>query len=228
MVLEETHESPLDCKKSNQSVPKWNHFWIFIGGTEAEAEAPILWPPDVKNWLTGKDPDVGKDWRQKEKETTEDLMVGWHHWLDGHEFEQVLGVDDRPGTLGCCSPWGQKTSDMTELLNWTEVFISVLITTLWNRCHCLHFGNTKLKFRRLRWLFQGYRIRKCQNWDLNLVSTLVLEKEMTIHSRTLAWKIPWMEEPDSYSPWGHKESNTTEWLHFTSLHFYTLNNVFIL
>ena len=87
VVLEKTLESPLDCKDIQADHPKGNQSWIFIGRTDAEAEAPVLWPPDAKNWLTGKDPDAGKDWRQEEKGTTEDEMVGWHHLLDGHEFE---------------------------------------------------------------------------------------------------------------------------------------------
>ena len=87
VVLEKTLESPLDWKEISPVHPKGNQSWIFIGGTDAEAETPILWPPDVKNWLIGKDPDAGKDCRQEEKETTEDKMVGWHHWLDEHEFE---------------------------------------------------------------------------------------------------------------------------------------------
>ena len=85
--------------------PKGNQSWIFIGRTAAEAEAPMLCPPDSKNWLTGKDPDAGKDWRQ-EKRTTDNEMVGWHRWLDGHEFEQVPGVCDGQGGLVCCSSWG--------------------------------------------------------------------------------------------------------------------------
>ena len=93
---------------------------IFIGRTDAEAEAPILQPPDLKNWLIGKDPDAEKDWRQEEKGTTEDEMVGWNHWLDGHEFKQAPGVGNGQGGLVCCSPWGCKESDMTEQLNWTE------------------------------------------------------------------------------------------------------------
>ena len=106
--------------QGDQSVhSKRNQSWIFIGRTEAEAEAPILWPPDVKNWLIWKDPDAGKDWRQ-EKGMTEDEMFGWRHWLDGHEFEQALGVGDRQGSLACSSPWGRKESDTTERLNWTE------------------------------------------------------------------------------------------------------------
>ena len=92
MVLEKTLESPLDCKEVKPVHPKGNQSWIFIGRTDAEAEAPILWPPDVKNRLIGKDPDTGKDWRW-EKGTTEDEMVGWHHRLNGHEFEQTLGDD---------------------------------------------------------------------------------------------------------------------------------------
>ena len=87
----------------------------------AEAEAPILWPHDVKNWLTGKDPDAGKKWRQQEEATREDEMVGWHHHVDGHEFEQALGAGDGQGSLACCSPWACKESDMTERLNWTEL-----------------------------------------------------------------------------------------------------------
>ena len=87
LVLEKIPESPLNSKEIKPVNPKGNQSWIFIGRTDAEAEAPILWPPDTKGWLIGKDPDAGKDWRQEEKGTTEDEMVGWHHWLDGHEFE---------------------------------------------------------------------------------------------------------------------------------------------
>ena len=120
VVLEKTLESPLDCKEIKPVNPKGNQFWIFIRGTDAEAETPILWPPDTKNWLTGKDPDAGKDWRQEEKGTTEDEMVASHHQLYGHEFEQAPGVGDGQGNLACCSPWGLKESDTTEL-NWTEL-----------------------------------------------------------------------------------------------------------
>ena len=127
MVLEKTLESPLDYKEIQPVNPKGNQSWIFIGRTDAEAEAPILWPPDMKNWLTGKDPDAGKDWRWEEKGTTEDEMVGWHHWFDGHEFKQAPGVGDGQGSLACCSPWGFKESEMTERLNWTELnWVSLL------------------------------------------------------------------------------------------------------
>ena len=100
--------------------PKGNQSRIFIGRTDAEAETPILWPPNVKSWLLWKDPDSRKDWRWEETGTTEDEMAGWCHWLDGHEFKQALGVGDSQGSLACCSPWGYKESDMTEQLNWTE------------------------------------------------------------------------------------------------------------
>ena len=120
VVLEKILESPLDCKEIKPVNLTENQSWIFVGRTDAEAETPILWPPDVKNWLIWKDPDAGKDWRQKEKGMTEDEMVGWYHWLDGHEFEQALGVGDGQGSLECCSPWGLKESDTTERLDWTE------------------------------------------------------------------------------------------------------------
>ena len=114
-------ESPLDCKEIQPVHPKGNESWIFTGRTDAEAETPILWPPDVKNWLIGKDPDAGKDWRQEEKGMTEDEMVGWHHRLHGHEFEEAPVVGDGQGSLACCSPWGHKDLDMTEWLNWTNI-----------------------------------------------------------------------------------------------------------
>ena len=118
VVLEKTLESPLDCKEIQLIHPKGNQSWMFIGRTDAEAEAPILWPLDVKNWLIGKDPDTGKDWRWEEKGMTEDDMVVWHHWLDGHEFEQALRVGDEHGSLACCTPWGHKESDMGH--NWVN------------------------------------------------------------------------------------------------------------
>ena len=120
VVLEKTLESSLDCKEIQPVNPKGNESWIFIGRTDAEAETPILWPPDAKNWLIGKDPDAGKDWRQEEKGTTEDGMVGWHYRLNGHEFEQSPGVRDGQGSQACCSPWGCKKLDTTEQLNWWE------------------------------------------------------------------------------------------------------------
>ena len=121
VVLEKTLERTLDCKEIKPVHPKGNQPWIFIGRTDTEAETPILWPPDVKSWLIWRDPDAGKDWRQEEKGTTEDKTVGWHHWLEGHEFEQAPGVGDGQGSLVCCSPWGHKELDMTERMNWTPL-----------------------------------------------------------------------------------------------------------
>ena len=119
VVLEKTTESPLDCKEIQPVNPKGNQSWIFIGRTDAEAENPIPCPLDAKNQLIGKDSDPGKD-RRQEKGTTQDEMVGWHHGLNGHKFEQALGVGDGQGSLEFCSPWGRKESDTTEWLNWTE------------------------------------------------------------------------------------------------------------
>ena len=121
VVLEKTLENPLDCNEIQPVHPKRNQAWVFIGRTDVEAEAPIFWLPDVKNELIGKDPDAGKDWRQEERVTTEDEMVGWHHWLNGHEFEWTPGVGDGQGGLACCGSWGRKESDTTEWLNRTEL-----------------------------------------------------------------------------------------------------------
>ena len=106
VVLEKTLESPLDCKEIQPFHPKGNQSWVFVGRTDAEAETPILWPPDVKSWLIWKDPDAAKDWRQEEMGTTEDELIGWHHQLDRHEFEQVPWVSDGQRSLARCSPWG--------------------------------------------------------------------------------------------------------------------------
>ena len=116
--------------------PKGNQSWIFIGWTDAEAVTPILWPPDAKSWLIWKDPDAGKDWRHEEKGTTEDEMVGWHHRLNGLEFEEVPGVGDGQGSLVCSSPCGCKESDTTEQLNWTELIWNNSLQ-LWNLLHLI-------------------------------------------------------------------------------------------
>ena len=121
VVLEKTLESPLDCKDIQPVHPKGNQSWVFFGRTDAKAETPILWPPHVKSWLTGKESDDGRDRRQEEKGTTKDEMAGWYHRLGGHEFEWTLGVDDGQGGLVCCDSWGHKVIHnwVTEL-NWTE------------------------------------------------------------------------------------------------------------
>ena len=142
VTLEKSLERPLDCKQIKPANPKWNQPWIFIGRTDAIAEAPILLPPDVKNLLTGKDPDAGKDWRQEEKGTTEDEMVGWHHWLNWQEFEQALGVGGGQGSLVCCSPWVRVRHKWATELPWTDIprLLRILmwednvVTGLW-KCH---------------------------------------------------------------------------------------------
>ena len=119
VVLKKMLESSLDCKKIKPVNSKGNQPWIFIGSIDIEVETPILWAPDGKSQLIGKDPDAGKDWRREEKGMTEDEMLGWHHWLNGPEFVQTPG-DGGQGSPMCCSPWGHKESDKTEWLNWTE------------------------------------------------------------------------------------------------------------
>ena len=121
VVLEKTLEGPLYSKEIKPVNPKENQSWIFIGRTDAEAETPVLWPPDAKNWLIGKDPEARKDWRQEEKGMTKDEMVGWHHRLAGHEFEEAPGVGDEQWRLACCSLWGRKELDMIKWLSWIEL-----------------------------------------------------------------------------------------------------------
>ena len=125
VVLEKTLESPLDCKEIQSVHPKGNKSWIFIGRDDAKAETPILWPPDEKNWLLGKGSVAEKDWRQEAKGRTEDEMVGWHHRLNGYEFEQAPGVSDGQGSLACWSPWSCQELATTERVNWTEKVIII-------------------------------------------------------------------------------------------------------
>ena len=117
VVLEKTLESPLDSREIKPVNPKGNQHWIFIGKTDAEGKAPKLWPPDVKSLLIRRYHDAGNDWRWEEKGTTEEEMVGWHHRLNGCEFEQTPGDSDGQGSLMCCSSWGRKELEMTEQLN---------------------------------------------------------------------------------------------------------------
>ena len=130
---------PWTTKEIIPDYPKGNQPWIFTGRTYAKTDSPILWPPDGKNWLIGKDPDVGRDWGQEEKGMTEDEMVGWDHWLNGHDFQHAA---DGQGSLACCGPWGRKESDTTKWLNWTDFrircfdmlfihYYSMLTSLLW-------------------------------------------------------------------------------------------------
>ena len=124
VVLEKTLKSPLDSKEIQPVHPKGNQSWKLIGRTDAETETLILWLPDAKNWLLGKDPDVRKRWRWEEKGTTEDEMVGWYHQFNAHEFERAPGVSDGQGGLACCDSWGHKESDTTEQSNWAEASLA--------------------------------------------------------------------------------------------------------
>ena len=149
MVLAKTLESLLDCKESKPVNPKGNQPWMFIERTNAEADAPVLWSPDAKSQLTGEDPNARKDWRQEENGVTEDEMVGWHHWLDGHEFQQAPGDGEGQGSLACCSSWGHKESDTIEWLNNNEKQLSRKFSYKLNYCLVkghLYFKNWYLLF----------------------------------------------------------------------------------
>jgi len=132
MLLLKTLESPLDCKEIQPVHPKGDQSWVYIGKADVEVETPILWPPDTKSWFIGKDPDAGRDWKQEEKGTTKDEMAGWHHQLDGHEFEWTPGVGDGQGGLACCDSWGPQRvrHDWVTELNWSLTFSS----STWINC----------------------------------------------------------------------------------------------
>ena len=160
VVLEKTLESPLDNEIKPVN-PKGNQSWLFIRETDSEAEAPILWPPDVKSWLTGKDLDAVKDWRQEEKGTTEDRIVGWYHRFNGHEFEQAPGDGERQGSLACFSLWGRKELDMTERLNNKElVRLSFFSCVLWLSL-CLLWRNVHVDLCTIFYLIIWYCTVSC-------------------------------------------------------------------
>ena len=139
-VGEDSWES-LDSKEIQLVHSKGDQPWDFFGRNDAEAEAPVLWPPHAKSWLIGKDSDARRDWGQEEEGMTEDEMAGWHHWLNGREFEWTPGVDDGQGGLACCNSWGRKESDMTEQLNWTEASLAMPQNKSMPHSHvCPHFG----------------------------------------------------------------------------------------
>ena len=137
VVLEKTLESPLDCKEIQPVHSKGDQPWVFFERNDAKAETPVLWPPHAKSWLIGKDSDAGRDWRQEEKGTIEDEMTGWHHWLNGREFEWTPGDGDGQGGLACCESWGHKESDTTKWLKWTELN--------WNSWKALFLVYVKMK-----------------------------------------------------------------------------------
>ena len=207
-MLEKTLESPFDLKDIQPVHPKGNQSWIFIGRTDAEAEVPILWPPDAKNWLIGKDPDAGKDWRWEDKRMTENEMYGWHHWLDWHEFEQAPRIGNGWGSLARYSPQSMRLQRVGQ--DWAVnimadrhvrlalVYICQLVLLfqpLCSICKCF-FLYFYIPVNGLpRWL----RRAKCLHtvWETRVQSLGLedpLEKKMATHSSTLAWKIPWTEE----------------------------------
>ena len=150
VVLEKTFEIPLDSKVIKPVNPKVNQPWICIGGTDVETEAPILWPPDEKNWLIGKDPDAGKGWGQ-EKGSTEDEMVGWHQWLNGHEFEQTLGHSEGQGSLARCSSWVAKSR------TWSNDLRTATVCCI--RCRVLTVYKIRQKHSESKWVWareKGY------------------------------------------------------------------------
>ena len=149
VVLEKSLESPLDCEEILPVHPKGDQSWVFIGRTDVEAETPLLWPLHVKSWLIGKDHDSGKDWRQEEKGTTEDEMFGWHHRLNGHEFEQALGVGDGQGSLGAAVHRVCKEVHTTEQLNWTVPIQSY--NSVIDQIPCL------VRYTHLAYLFYNWR-----------------------------------------------------------------------
>ena len=173
VVLEKTLESPLDCKEIQPVHRKGDQSWV-IGRMDAKVETLILWPADEKSWFIWKDPDVGKDWGQEEKGTTEDEMVGWHHRLDGHGFGWTPGIGDGQGGLACCGSWGCKESDTTDRLNWTCTSRGFPGVSVVNESTC--------------------RRHRRQGFDF-WVGRIPLEEKMATHSSLLTWKIPWMEEP---------------------------------
>ena len=188
VVLEETSESPLDSKEIWAVNPKGNQSGIFIGRIDAEAETPIFWPPDAKNWLIRKDPDAGKDWRQEEKWVTEDEMVAWHHQLNGDEFEQAPGVGEGQGSLVCCSPWGCRIRhDRVTELNWTpwETALPPQGEKGEYLCHLASLLAQTVKNMLAMW----------ETWVQLLSRKDSLEKGMITHSSILAWRIPGTEEP---------------------------------
>ena len=157
VVLEKTLESPLDYKESQPVHSKGDQPWDFFGGNDAEAEAPVLWPPHANSWLIGKDSDAGMDWGQEGKGTTEDEMAGWHHWINGRESEWTLGVGDGQGGLTCCNSRGRKESDTTEQMNWTETIWILLVRAGYIvYITCVNGENRPLILKSPHWMTIGH------------------------------------------------------------------------
>ena len=177
-VFEKTLESHLDCKEIQPVHSEGNQSWIFIGRTDGEAETPIFWPPDAKSWFIWKDPDAGKDWRWEEKGTTEDEMVGWHHWLNGHEFELTAWVGDGQGGLTCCSMGSQRVGhDWATELNWTEPFRRQMENSL------------KREFFLMNWQLQSVHKKFRRSFLTNHLHCFSL---WVLYSFLLSWLLFWL------------------------------------
>ena len=171
IVLEKTLESPLVCEEIQPVHTKGDQSWVFIGRTDVEAETPILWPPDAKSWLIGKDPDAGKDCGQEEKGMTEDEMVGWHHQLDGYQFGWILGVGDGQGGLVCCDSWGRKEKDTNERLNWIIIYDNIFMMpcAILSKCMFIIF-----------WLIGGFYVI-WEKWISKTLKVSQKNKYMNMH-----------------------------------------------
>ena len=211
LVLQKTLQSPLDSKKIKPVNPKGNQHWIFIGRTDTEAEVPILWSPDVKSQLIGKDPDAGKDWGQGQKGLTEDEMVGWHHWLNGHEFEWSLRDNKGQGSLVCCSSWGLRVRH--NLVNGGSEQEEPRAVREWLRCG--HWGKTLSKE-------ETFELRP--NWTKKSPWTLVpLKQEQEASEKTLGSeaerRLGWQEQMWRKTHWRNGPDHAGRAWKECSVHF---------
>ena len=162
-------EDSRDCQEIKPVNPKGNQSWIFIGRTDAKAESWIFWPADVKNWLIGRDPDAGKDWRQEEKGTPEDEMVGWHLWLNGHGFEKAPGDDEGQQSLACCCPWGHKESDKAEQLDSNNQLITrPILKDICEQNEVIHMWSLEGSWAQEFWLHGMWSVLFSWNKDISL------------------------------------------------------------
>ena len=200
VVLEKTLESPLDCKEIQPVHPKRDQSWVFIGRTDFEAETPILWPPHVKSWLIGKDPDAGRDWGQQEKGMTENEMAEWHQRLNGHEFEWTPGVGDGQGGLVCWDSWGRKESDTTEWLNRTELIFCVSLN------HFYYYWEVSIDKKRMCWV---RRRKMLSGWVSRKKTCSSMSSRGTCSLECKSWEISccWdLEHASGSRVWcGHKQ-----------------------
>ena len=194
-MLENTPESPLCCKEIQPVHSEGDQPWDFFGRNDAQAETPILWPPDVKSWLIGKDPDAWKNWGWEEKGTTEDEMAGWHHRLNGHEFGYTPGVGDGQGGLACCDSWGRKESDTTEQLNWTEIILKGYRRKFRRWESVLKEWDTNNMHFRGKWANGSIRCRISMGWETKLRwNQILLEMRQKAKTRISDGSLRWLFE----------------------------------